>query len=118
MDIDPKEIVEAAAAAANERRETDLARLNAAVAVMVALLATFMGICKVKDDNIVQAMQQAQADRLDHWSYYQARNVRQDVAEATVVQLELAKLSAAPAAVPGYDAAIARYRESGRDQAQ
>ena len=117
MDIDPKEMVEAAAAV-NERRETDLARLNAAVAVMVALLATFMGICKVKDDNIVQAMQQAQADRLDHWSYYQARNVRQDVAEATVVQLELAKLSAAPAAVPGYDAAITRYRESVRDQAQ
>ena len=117
MDIDPKEMVEAAAAV-NERRETDLARLNAAVAVMVALLATFMGICKVKDDNIVQAMLQAQADRLDHWSYYQARNVRQDVAEATVVQLELAKLSAAPAAVPGYDAAITRYRESVRDQAQ
>ena len=118
MDIDPKEIVETAAAAANERRETDLARLNAAVAVMVALLATFMGICKVKDDNIVQAMQQAQADRLDHWSYYQARNVRQDLAEATVVQLELAKLSAAPAAVPGYDAAISRFRDLGRDQAQ
>ena len=25
-------------------------------------------ICKVKDDNIVQAMQQAQADKINHWS--------------------------------------------------
>ena len=43
------------------------ARLNTWVAFTVALLATFMGICKVKDDNIVQAMQQAQADRIDNW---------------------------------------------------
>jgi hypothetical protein len=31
------------------------ATLNTWVALIVALLATFMGICKVKDDNIVQA---------------------------------------------------------------
>ncbi len=30
-------------------------------AITVAILATFMGICKVNDDNIVQAMRQAQA---------------------------------------------------------
>lgn len=40
--------------------------LNPAMAITVALLSTFMGICKVKDDNIVQSMQQAQADKLDH----------------------------------------------------
>jgi hypothetical protein len=34
-------------------------RLNAWVAVTVALLATFMGICKVKDDNVVQATEPA-----------------------------------------------------------
>ena len=45
-------------------------------------LATFLGVCKVKDDNIVQAMQQAQADRLDHWNFYQARNIREEVAAA------------------------------------
>ena len=38
-------------------------KLNATVAITVALLATFMGICKVKDDNINQSMQQAQANR-------------------------------------------------------
>ena len=57
MDLDPKELIAQAAEAAN-LREARAARLNAAVAVTVALLATFMGICKVKDDNIVQAMQQ------------------------------------------------------------
>jgi FtsZ-binding cell division protein ZapB len=62
-------------------------RLNTWVAVTIALLATFVGICKVKDDNLVQAMQQAQADKLDHWSFYQARNIRQEVAQAELDQL-------------------------------
>ena len=64
-------------------------RLNTWVAITVALLATFMGICKVRDDNLVQAMQQAQADKIDHWSFYQARNIRQEVAQAAEDQLEL-----------------------------
>lgn len=29
----------------------------------------------------VQAMQQAQADKLDHWAFYQARNLREEVAK-------------------------------------
>jgi hypothetical protein len=82
------------------------------------LLATFMGICKVKDDNIVQAMQQAQADKLDHWAYYQARNIRQEVAEATALQLELAKTGATAAQAAAYDEAIASYRAKGADQAK
>ena len=36
-------------------------RLNAVIAVLVALTATFMAVCNVKDGNIVQAMEQAQA---------------------------------------------------------
>jgi hypothetical protein len=65
LDIDAKELIEQAKAAADKSQ----ARLNAAVAVSVAVLATFMGICKVKNDNILQAMRQAQADKLDHWTY-------------------------------------------------
>ena len=105
MDVDSKDVIERAVEAAERRSK----RLNAVVAVTVALLATFMGICKVKDDNIVQAMQQAQADRIDLWSFYQARNLRQEVAEATVVQLELARAGTADKAA--YDTAIARFRE-------
>ena len=89
MDIDPlnppgqDEPVTATTADARARH------LNNWVAITVALLATFMGICKVRDDNLVQAMQQAQADKIDHWSFYQARNLRQEVAQAQVDQLEV-----------------------------
>ena len=114
--MEPTEIIESAKAAAET--EGSRKRLNAAVAITVALLATFMGICKVKDDNIVQAMQQAQADKLDHWAFYQARNVRQDVAEAALTQLELTRALQGSANTASYDIAIAKYRATVTDQAK
>ena len=117
MDIDPHDLLPKAEPDSGALKASGT-RLNAAVAITVALLATFMGLCKVKDDNIVQAMQQAQADKLDHWAYYQARNLRQDVAQATLTQIELARLSAAPAALAAHDAAIARYRALAEEQAR
>ena len=92
-------------------------RLNSWVAITVALLATFLGICKVKDDNIVQAMQQAQAAKLDDWSFYQARNIRQEVAQAELTQLELSRTGVAAPARSGVDSAIARYKALVADQA-
>jgi hypothetical protein len=118
MDIDPKDLVDTAVHARELREHSRAARLNALVAVTVAVLATFMGICKVKDDNIVQAMQQAQADKIDHWSYYQARNLRQEVAEATLTQLTLARAGAAAPQALAYDTAIARYQALAADQNQ
>jgi len=109
MDLDPKDLIDQAQEARSER-------LNAAVAITVAALATFMGICKVKDDNIVQGMQQAQADKLDYWAYFQARTIRADVAESTATQLELAKLAAPAAQAADYDKAIAGYRAKAADQ--
>ena len=91
-------------------------RLNSWVAVTVAILATFMGICKVKDDNIVQAMQQAQADKLDHWSFYQARNIRQEVAQSALDQLLVTQATAPAAARPALAPAIARYQALVADQ--
>lgn len=115
MDIDPLEIIESAKPA-----DTQLRRpwLNPAVAITVALLATFMGICKVKDDNIVQAMQQAQADKLDHWQFYQARNIREEIAKSTLAQLRLQALSAPAAAQAAYQAQIATYESLAQDQKQ
>ena len=115
--MEPSEILESAKAAA-EQTESSRKRLNAAVAITVAILATFMGICKVKDDNIVQAMQQAQADKLDHWAFYQARNIRQDVAEAALTQLELSRALQSSANTAGYDIAIAKYRATVANQAE
>jgi hypothetical protein len=83
----------------------------------VALLVTFAGLCKVKDDNIVQAMQQAQADKLDHWAYYQARNLREEVAEATAIELEAASQGQPAAAQPRFAPLVARYRALAADQA-
>jgi len=110
MEIDPTE----SALADDDARVHDAAakRLNSWVAVTVALLATFLGICKVKDDNIVQAMEQAQADRLDDWSFYQARNVREEVAKAALTELSALSATAAnPApfqdAARAYDAIVA-----------
>lgn len=92
-------------------------RLNATVAVTVALLSTVIGVCKVKDDNIVQAMQQAQADKLDHWAFYQARNLREELARATAVQLRLQARKQPAADRPDYDEAVARYEKLALEQA-
>jgi hypothetical protein len=115
MDLDPIDTVEQA-----RQAQENKSRLNMLVAITVALLATFMGICKVKDDNIVQAMQQAQADKLDHYAYYQARNVREDVAKGTLLQLQLG-LAAAPATLAAtvrttYAQSIERYAGIAADQ--
>ena len=115
MEIDPLESAEPGDAPANPAH----ARLNTWVAITVALLATFMGICKVKDDNIVQAMQQAQADKIDHWSFYQARNIRQEIAQSTVAQLTVSRdaSTANVKIVARVDSAIATFKALAADQA-
>ncbi|KQZ26280.1 DUF4337 domain-containing protein [Duganella sp. Root1480D1] len=90
--------------------------LSMRVAVVVAILATFMGICKVKDDNINQAMQQSQANKVDHWSFYQARNIREEVANSTILQLKLAKAGRPVSEQAAYDEAIASYTKLAADQ--
>jgi hypothetical protein len=94
-----------------------LARLTESVAITVALLATFLGVCKVKDDNLVQAMQQAQADKLDHWAFYQAHNVREEVASAALVTLQLTASTVPATQQVAYREAVERYRALVTDQA-
>src|SRR6476660_4207530 len=116
MEVNPLDSVEAN----DERQASDRrsARLNMHVAITVAILATFMGICKVKDDHIVQGMQQAQANKLDHWAFYQARNIREELAKATVVQLRLAAASRPAAEQAGFREAIAKYEALAAEQAK
>src|ERR1044071_9074481 len=114
MDVDPTDY-------AREQDSEDAkskSRLNTLVAIAVALLATFMGICKVKDDNIVQAMQQAQADKIDSYSWYQARNIREEVANAVASQLSAAAASAPQTVRAVYDSEIAKYRAISQDQSE
>ena len=93
-------------------------KLNTLVAISVALLATFMGICKVKDDNIVQAMQQAQADKIDSYSWYQARNIREDIAKATIAELTAQAASAPQQAQAAYQEQIKAYQAIEQEQAE
>lgn len=114
MEINPLDTVDTV----NEQQSSDrrTARLNILVAITVAMLATFMGICKVKDDNIVQGMQQAQANKLDHWAFYQARNIREEIAKATVVQMRLAAIGRPAAAQAAYADAIQNYDKLAAEQ--
>ncbi|MCX5870115.1 MAG: DUF4337 domain-containing protein [Deltaproteobacteria bacterium] len=116
MEIDPLDTIEKV----DESRPGDRAamRLNTVVAITVAILATFMGLCKVKDDNIVQNMQQAQANKLDHWAYYQARNIREEIAKATLMQLRLSATTGSPADHARYQPAIDAYEKMATEQSK
>jgi len=74
--------------------------LNGLVAISVALVATFVALCNVKDGNIVQAMQQAQASGVDEWSYFQAKGTKLNIAESARDQLVLQRELAGPSMTP------------------
>ena len=61
-------------------------------------------------------MQKAQADKIDNWNFYQARNIREEVANATLAQLRLSAAAAAAPQQAGYQAAIAKYEALAADQ--
>jgi hypothetical protein len=115
MDINPLDAIEATEPVP---KNTTASLLNPAVAITVALLATFMGVCKVKDDNIVQAMQQAQADKLDHWAFYQARNLREEIARSTLVQLRLQLATVPVQHQAAYLEQVSVYEKLAKDQIQ
>ena len=112
MDINPMDNVETSDNASTPSES----KLNTWVAITVALLATFTGICQIKDNNIGQGMQQAQADKIDHWAYYQARNLREEVAKATATDLRFANAAAA-ATNPALAEAIRNYDALADEQA-
>ena len=121
MDPDPMQYVEEQSDDEKNKEVADARstrKLNTLVAISVALLATFMGICKVKDDNIVQAMQQAQADKIDNYSWYQARNIREEIAKATIAELTAQAASAPPQAQAAYQEQIKAYQAIAQDQAE
>ena len=86
-------------------------KINARVAVMVAITATFMALCNVKDGNIVQAMSQAQAHAIDAWSYYQAKSTKEAIAVNALEVLKVQKVPANEALIVKYEAEVARYEK-------
>ena len=59
---------------------------NRRVAITVVALSIFMGLCGVKDGNIVQAMQQAQSSGVDTWGEYQATKTKLHIDETALAQ--------------------------------
>ena len=78
-------------------------RLNRMVATTVVILSVVMAVGKIKDDNIVQAMQADQAAKIDLWGEYQSTRIKAHEQELGATLL--ARLSGA-----GEDATKARGR--------
>jgi hypothetical protein len=94
-------------------------KLNSMVAVMVAVTATFMALCNVKDGNIVQAMSQAQANALNSWNYFEAKSTKQAIAENSLSVLKLQSPAINNEVIKNYEATIARYeKEKGAIKAE
>lgn len=80
--------------------------LNSAIAILVALTATVMALCHIKDENVVQKMEHAQAHAIDTWSYYQAKSTKQHLAENMVDQARMQRALAGAHADPQVAAAL------------
>lgn len=114
------DIDEAVGEAVEKGRES---RLNAFIALFVALAATLMAIDNIKDGNVGQAMAQAQAHGVDAWNYYQAKSTKQNLAESTLDTLQAMRATAAVGTnlaeldrrIVSYQAQVARYEKEKDD---
>src|SRR2546421_6971563 len=85
-------------------------RFNNWIAVSVAILAAFMAITKVKDDNIVQAMLQAKSDAVDTWSEYQSKRIKHHLSELGRDQTAaLRATTTVPQSAALFDQQVKRY---------
>src|ERR1700745_2907118 len=91
--------------------EAGKSKINSRVALFVAITATFMALCNVKDGNIVQAMSMAQAHSIDSWSYFQAKSTKQSIAENTLELLKLQNNPANAAIIKKFEEKISRYEK-------
>ena len=86
--------------------------LNRRVAISVVIFSVAAGLCNIKDGNVVQAMQQAQAASLDKWNEYQATRTKLHLEEAsrqTISALSTDPAKTAPL-LADLDKNIARYQ--------
>jgi hypothetical protein len=95
-------------------------RLSDMVAVTVVVLTVFLAVGKVKDDNIVQAMQKAQAASVDAWAEYQSTRIKLHVDENGLTTLRLLESSGVDKAlaarqVAEYEADIKKYEARSKE---
>jgi hypothetical protein len=95
--------------------------LNAMVAITVVVISVFLGIIKLKDENIIQAMQHSQVQAVDLWNQYQAERIKLhgDENDAAALTLRAGLGGADPAAVSAeakrLDTRIAHYQTESTD---
>ncbi len=82
-------------------------RLNRFVATTVVILSVSMALVNIKDGNIVQNMQQAQATQVDTWNEYQATRLK--------LHMEEIAAAAGGADLPRAQAGIAKYSSESKD---
>ena len=122
--VDMSDLADTVSEAIDKADEGGGSNLNGLIALSVAVVATFAALCNVKGGNIGQAMQQAQANVVDGWAYYQAKGTKLNIAESARdmlrVQADITPgLSAEGRAllvnrIADYDGKIAAYeREKG-----
>ena len=97
-------------------------QFNNWIAVSVAILAAFMAVTKVKDDNIVQAMLQAKSDAVDTWNEYQSKRIKhhllelgQDQATAMRANAPAQSATVLEDQLKRYDSEMARYGNDEKD---
>ena len=84
--------------------------LNRMVAITVVVLSVFLGIMKIKDDNLVQSMQQAKADAVDTWSEYQAAKTKLHITEGSLDELTLLRGVAKAGDTAAFDTRLAALK--------
>ena len=82
-------------------------RLNRTVATTVVILSVSMALTNIKDGNIVQNMQAAQATQVDTWNEYQATKLKLHMEEIAQLQGGAAAVKAVPQ--------IAKYTKEAAD---
>ncbi len=90
------------------------AALNTGISIAVALAGTFMALTNVKDGNINQAMQDAQASKINEWGYFQAKSTKENIAEGTLEQLKSLRLlsaGASPEVLADLDKKISEFQQ-------
>ena len=91
--------------------EAGKSKINSRVALFVAITATFMALCNVKDGNIVQGMEQAQAHALDAWSYFQAKSTKQSIAENSLELMKVQNSQGSTEVIRKYEDEVNRYEK-------
>ena len=93
-------------------------KLKNVVALTIALLATFAGLCKVKAENVAQAMQKSESERVNQYMWYQARNVREEVLKTAAAEMEAGSANVSPTAKSAWDKQTNEFKRLAKEQGE